>query len=124
MIEDEDPAMMPASMWLDTPDYPVMSRKETKEAMAKAEKLIRAQFDAGVPFFTKAQLRHLAEQIDACNREDNPAQQIDVEGIDGKTITFTFKKGKNFGAHPRGREFRFVGYVLPHPLTVSLRRRD
>jgi hypothetical protein len=118
-MEDEDETMRPAPMWIDTPNSPYMSRKQRKEAMAKAEKLIRAQFDAGVPFFTKAQLQNLTEQIDACNREDNPAQQIQVKGIDGETITFDFKKGKEFCVHARGPEFSIVAYVLSTPFFLN-----
>ncbi|KAG7290352.1 hypothetical protein NEMBOFW57_000352 [Staphylotrichum longicolle] len=77
----------------DVPCPPLTPEKLKTEATHACE-LLQAHYNAGRPFFSKAQLRDLAEQL--------------VRGLDGRAVSFPVEIGKDHGCHPRGPEFRII----------------
>ncbi len=68
---------------------PPMGEQQRWDHMEAAHQLIRAKYDAGVPFFTKEVIRSVVEQLDA------GTQTIAIKGLDGLDIHFPVETGKS-----------------------------
>lgn len=107
-----------APMVLQGVPCPPLTPEQLKNEASQACELLQAHYNAGRPFFSKAQLRNLAEQLARCKRNpDSPGQTISVRGLDGRAVSFPVEIGKDHGCHPRGPEFRIIAQVpTPPPL--------
>ncbi|KAK2880150.1 hypothetical protein FQN49_000529 [Arthroderma sp. PD_2] len=74
---------------------------EINEKLIEVQSRIQALYDDGVPFFTKAVLREIYEQIKDPLEE---GQTILVRGLDGELVEFDVETGVSRGASPPSLE--------------------
>ncbi|KAH6842713.1 hypothetical protein B0I37DRAFT_436465 [Chaetomium sp. MPI-CAGE-AT-0009] len=72
-----------------------MTIDQKREELLKAHRLIRAKYDAGVPFITKDLLRDVVREL-----ENNSNETVAVTGLDGRAVHFPIETGKEYRYHP------------------------
>ena len=103
----------------DLPDPP-MTLDEKRDKRAAAHRLIKAKYDAGIPFFTKDLFRDVVRQFESDNTTD---QRVSVTGLDGRVVHFPIETGSEFPDHGYGDDYVCIRYyiVCNHFPTFCLR---
>ena len=73
---------------------PRMTAEEKTEELEAANRLIKAKYDAGVPFFTKDVFRDVIQQLES---ETNLGRRVSITGLDGFAVYFPIETGTS---HP------------------------
>ncbi|KAK3896955.1 hypothetical protein C8A05DRAFT_39492, partial [Staphylotrichum tortipilum] len=90
-IDDDGPAVYVVMADWEPKHARKMMLQERYDAMAAAHKLMRAKYDAGVPFYTRDLIRSVVEQLD-----DGRNKTVAVTGLDGLDVRFTIDTGKPY----------------------------
>lgn len=99
-FDDDVPAIVSTA---ELPNPP-MTFDEEREELAAAHQLIRAKYDAGIPFFTKTLFRDVVRQI------ESDEERIFLTGLDGLSVHFPIETGSVYRSHPYGDDFACFVY--------------
>ena len=69
---------------------PPMTAEEKREELEAANSLIRAKYDADVPFFTRDLFRDVVQQLDS---RTNLSRRVSITGLDGLAVHFPIETG-------------------------------
>jgi hypothetical protein len=94
-----------------------ISDEELTRKNAEASLKIRSLFDAGVPFYTKEDIRNICQQLEELSEK---GQKVSVRGVDGVMVDFEIKTGLTFEAHKPDLEFVVCVDRCPHFSTTLL----
>lgn len=70
---------------------PPMTLQEKRDELTAAHELIRAKYDASIPFFTKDQLRDIVQQLNRVTQQreqgnHNSSMTISITSLDGFAV--------------------------------------
>lgn len=86
---------------------PPMTLDEKREKRTAAHRLIQTKYDAGIPFFTKDLFRDVVRQLESGGYLD---QKVSVTGLDGVTVQFPLKTGREYLHHAYGENYVCIMY--------------
>jgi hypothetical protein len=84
---------------------PPMTLDEKRQELMEVHRLIRAKYDAGIPFFTKDLFRDVVQQL-----ESDSSERVSITGLDGFAVDFPIEPGKEYQYHPYGHGYFCVKY--------------